>query len=346
MPSLGDTKSDFNSLKTKVKPDQACYFLFRSAPSSSKWWLISWIPDNSPAKDKMIYAATKATLKKALGAESFVDDLNFTTRDEFDYESFKTSRESNDTGLSKREKAIKELNAAEAEARREFANNSSNRQPSNNNNNINNNNNSSSSNNNNSVSGGASIADRSAAFRQGGGNSGSGRAVASQAARVGVKRASSGIGGYHGVKIPLNAEAKAAFDSLSNGQIKFVCLKINDEANAIQVDKQEANCDAAAFAAALVESEPRFYVFKRAMGGVVFVMGVPDKSAPKLRMVYSTAKANVSDALAAAGVTLSKKLEWDSADFKEFAAAPVACHTGCFQSENQSSSSDLFADEW
>ena len=101
-------------------------------------------------------------------------------------------------------------------------------------------------------------------------------------------------------------------------------MKINDEANAIQVDKQEANCDAAAFAAALVESEPRFYVFKRAMGGVVFVMGVPDKSAPKLRMVYSTAKANVSDALAAAGVTLSKKLEWDSADFKEFAAAPVA----------------------
>jgi twinfilin-like protein len=78
LPSLGSVKSDFNELKAKAKPAEAAYFLFRAPKGVDKWWLVSWIPDDAPAKHKMLYAATKATLKRALGAESFTDDINFT----------------------------------------------------------------------------------------------------------------------------------------------------------------------------------------------------------------------------------------------------------------------------
>lgn len=115
LPSIGAVASDFNALRTKAKaPDDAArYFLFKVPQQAKKFWIISWIPDAVPATMKMQYAATKSTVKNTLGADRFVDDINFTTRDDFDYESFSKSRNSSDAGLSAREKAINELNAAE-----------------------------------------------------------------------------------------------------------------------------------------------------------------------------------------------------------------------------------------
>jgi hypothetical protein len=53
-------------------------------------------------------------------------------------------------------------------------------------------------------------------------------------------------------------------------------------------------------------------------------MGVPRDAAAKARMVYSTAKGSLSDALAGARISVARRLEWDSADFDEFRASPAA----------------------
>lgn len=40
-----------------------------------EWVLISWSPDDSPVRQKMLYASTKATLKKEFGAAQIKDEI-------------------------------------------------------------------------------------------------------------------------------------------------------------------------------------------------------------------------------------------------------------------------------
>ena len=40
-----------------------------------RWILISWSPDNSSVRNKMLYASTKAALKKEFGGAHIYDDL-------------------------------------------------------------------------------------------------------------------------------------------------------------------------------------------------------------------------------------------------------------------------------
>lgn len=40
-----------------------------------EWVLISWSPDDSPVREKMLYASTKATLKKEFGAAQIKDEI-------------------------------------------------------------------------------------------------------------------------------------------------------------------------------------------------------------------------------------------------------------------------------
>ena len=40
-----------------------------------KWLMISWSPDSASIRNKMLYASTKATLKKEFGGGQILDDL-------------------------------------------------------------------------------------------------------------------------------------------------------------------------------------------------------------------------------------------------------------------------------
>ena len=40
-----------------------------------EWILLCWSPDDSPIREKMLYASTKATLKKEFGATQITDEL-------------------------------------------------------------------------------------------------------------------------------------------------------------------------------------------------------------------------------------------------------------------------------
>ncbi|XP_053302280.1 twinfilin-2 isoform X1 [Pleuronectes platessa] len=62
---------DYDHFLLPLLDDQEpCYILFRLDSQNAQgyeWIFISWSPDQSPVKQKMLYAATRATVKKELG---------------------------------------------------------------------------------------------------------------------------------------------------------------------------------------------------------------------------------------------------------------------------------------
>jgi len=59
---------------------QPAYFLVRldSSKSASDWLFLCYVPDGAPIRQKMIYAATRASLTKDLG-DSYIKDSIYGT---------------------------------------------------------------------------------------------------------------------------------------------------------------------------------------------------------------------------------------------------------------------------
>ncbi|UYV66137.1 TWF1, partial [Cordylochernes scorpioides] len=67
-----------HSVLRMVEEAQPCYLFFRldtKSDSGYHWLMISWSPDNSPVRQKMLYASTKATIKKEFGASHIKHEL-------------------------------------------------------------------------------------------------------------------------------------------------------------------------------------------------------------------------------------------------------------------------------
>ncbi|CAL8375836.1 unnamed protein product [Arctogadus glacialis] len=75
-----------------------CYILYRLDSSNNQgyeWILLAWSPERSPIRPKMLYAATRATLKKEFGGGIIKDEVFGTTMDEVNlsgYKKFLTSQ--------------------------------------------------------------------------------------------------------------------------------------------------------------------------------------------------------------------------------------------------------------
>ena len=54
-----------------------------------RWVLISWSPDSSSIRSKMLYASTKASLKKEFGGGQIKDDLYGNVREDVTLEGYK-----------------------------------------------------------------------------------------------------------------------------------------------------------------------------------------------------------------------------------------------------------------
>jgi len=68
-----------------LEESQPCYILFRLESKTNngfEWLLFTWSPDSSPIRQKMLYASTKATLKKEFGAGQIKEEVFATTKDE------------------------------------------------------------------------------------------------------------------------------------------------------------------------------------------------------------------------------------------------------------------------
>ncbi|KAL7648310.1 UNVERIFIED_CONTAM: hypothetical protein RMT77_000216 [Armadillidium vulgare] len=105
-----------------LKEKQPCYLLYRLDSKAHhggfEWILISWSPDDSPVRQKMLYASTKATLKKEFGAAQIVDELFGTTKEDVCFEGFKKHRisEAAPAPLTSREEEMKEIQKLEVGA--------------------------------------------------------------------------------------------------------------------------------------------------------------------------------------------------------------------------------------
>lgn len=71
---------------------QPCYILYRLDTQNAQgfeWLFISWSPDNSPVRLKMLYAATRATVKKEFGGGHIKDELFGTLKEDLSLVGYK-----------------------------------------------------------------------------------------------------------------------------------------------------------------------------------------------------------------------------------------------------------------
>lgn len=71
-----------------LEEKQPCYILYRLDTRDNDtytWLFLAYSPDNSPVRQKMLYAATRATVKKEFGASQIKDELFGTNKVNFKY---------------------------------------------------------------------------------------------------------------------------------------------------------------------------------------------------------------------------------------------------------------------
>ncbi|KAM3870290.1 twinfilin-1a [Diretmus argenteus] len=91
--TLGSTRQasnqwdqEYDSLLLPLLEDKLpCYILYRLDSTNNQgyeWIFLAWSPDSSSVRHKMLYAATRATLKKEFGGGHIKDEIFGTTKDE------------------------------------------------------------------------------------------------------------------------------------------------------------------------------------------------------------------------------------------------------------------------
>ncbi|KAM9351855.1 twinfilin-1a [Symphorus nematophorus] len=81
-----------SSVLPLLEDEMPCYILYRLDSCNNQgyeWIFLAWSPDNSPVRHKMLYAATRATLKKEFGGGHIKDEIFATTKDEMNLNGYK-----------------------------------------------------------------------------------------------------------------------------------------------------------------------------------------------------------------------------------------------------------------
>ncbi|GAA5903489.1 twinfilin TWF1 [Sporobolomyces salmoneus] len=98
------------------------YFIVKVSPTSSSGspslLFISYVPDNSPVRSKMLYASTRTTIIRHLGDSQFSDSIFATSKDDLSYNSYlaHTRHSSAAAPLTARETEMRDIRAAESAA--------------------------------------------------------------------------------------------------------------------------------------------------------------------------------------------------------------------------------------
>ncbi|NXR14473.1 TWF1 protein, partial [Semnornis frantzii] len=89
----GSWEKDYDSFVLPLLEDkQPCYILYRLDSQNAQgyeWIFIAWSPDHSPVRQKMLYAATRATLKKEFGGGHIKDEVFGTVQDDVSLNGYK-----------------------------------------------------------------------------------------------------------------------------------------------------------------------------------------------------------------------------------------------------------------
>lgn len=115
-----DFEKDFDKLiQPELELDVPCYIIYRmdckTAEGAFAWMLISWIPEISTIRQKMIYASTKSTLKLEFGSSYLKEEYHATTPDEITFAGYQKNKLSMSapTPLTQREEEMNELRRSE-----------------------------------------------------------------------------------------------------------------------------------------------------------------------------------------------------------------------------------------
>ncbi|XP_066946477.1 twinfilin-1 [Macrobrachium rosenbergii] len=115
----GSWEDDYNLMVLPLLQEkQPCYLLYRldsEAHGGYEWLLLCWSPDDSPIREKMLYASTKATLKKEFGATQISDELFGTVEEDLNLDGLHRHRKSASAPvpLTMREEEMKEIKKLE-----------------------------------------------------------------------------------------------------------------------------------------------------------------------------------------------------------------------------------------
>ncbi|KAG0196882.1 Twinfilin-1 [Mortierella sp. GBA30] len=112
----GTFEQDFDLVHENLAEKQPAYFLVRLGDNaSSEWIFLCYVPDVAPIRQKMIYAATRASLTKDLGDSHFKDSIYGTNKGDFTLEGYRKHRASLTAPkpLTERERQLAEIHANE-----------------------------------------------------------------------------------------------------------------------------------------------------------------------------------------------------------------------------------------
>lgn len=120
--TVGDWKQDWDKMVLRsIDNDEPCYLLYRLDDKDGdafRWILISWSPDSSSVRNKMLYASTKASLKKEFGGGHIYDDLYGNIKEDISllgYEKhLKHEESSREDMMTREEKEREEVKKSEA----------------------------------------------------------------------------------------------------------------------------------------------------------------------------------------------------------------------------------------
>jgi len=131
----------------------------------------------------------------------------------------------------------------------------------------------------------------------------------------------------HGVAFPVEQKAMEAIKQLASNTLNYVQISIDIEKEKILLDHSSNLSSVSDIAKEISTTEPRFHFFGyshehegNTIVSYIFIYSCPDgskgtKSAPvKMRMLYSSSKANVSNLLSSSNVQIAAKFEINSAE--------------------------------
>ncbi|EGG19368.1 putative protein tyrosine kinase [Cavenderia fasciculata] len=90
----GSFEDDLELIPSLLEKDKPCFILAKTDDKSielrgNNWVFMFYVPDPAKVREKMTYAATRATLKKDLGSAHFVDEVHSTVAADFSKKGYK-----------------------------------------------------------------------------------------------------------------------------------------------------------------------------------------------------------------------------------------------------------------
>ncbi|SCZ90058.1 BZ3500_MvSof-1268-A1-R1_Chr9g10693 [Microbotryum saponariae] len=116
----GSDEQDFELLGPLGEDESPCFLLYRNRTPES-WLFISYVPDASPVRSKMLYASSRQSFVRALGDSRFSSSIFASTKDELTFAAYRNHLKAQQSSapLTAREQEIADIKAAEAKERRE-----------------------------------------------------------------------------------------------------------------------------------------------------------------------------------------------------------------------------------